>query len=510
MQELIMYRLYLFGLLRHNTILAAATVAISILVWSADVLVADAVENIASKCDRAYAEFSNGQWAKPDLAIQYYLRAIELCPGFIRPYELIGNYYRKRGDQEQAIAFLKKAAELGSINHKLYYLLGSLYYEKSEYTQALYYINKSLNLNESYAKAIELKQRLNRIQDTEGPIITLFEPAPDQLNRVAHFYETLTFRGLARDQSDIESLRIAGLDTAVQNDGKFLADIPLQPGLNRITIECVDKPGNKTVKEVSIQRASTIADTAIYRRSYAVIIGINGYEKWPQLDSAVLDAKAVQSIFEQTGFHEVKLILNKEATQRRILTELYDELPKKVARDDRIVFYFAGHGMTIKSDGKPSIGYIIPVESGLTDFPATAISMGQIRNLCSHISAKHIIFVMDCCYAGQILERTAADRQDKGNSVAKSTYKRVVQIITAGAKDQLALEGEKHGLFTEYFLHSLQGDADLNGDEVVTGHEIGRYIPPIVAHLTNQTQTPLFSHIEGSGDILFFIKKNNL
>jgi len=448
--------------------------------------------------------------AEREQALHYYMKAVKLCPGFIRPYELIGNYYRQQGDDLQAIVYFKKAAELGSVNYKLYYLLGLLFFNQNEYAQALYYVNKSLSIYDGYINAIKLKQKLNLIKDTEGPILTLFEPEANQLNRAAHFYETMTVRGIAKDQSDIASLSIGVVDVDVQIDGKFLVDITLKPGFNRIKIECLDTLGNRTLREVRIQRAITITDTAIYRRSYAVIIGINDYDKWSKLDSAVFDATAVQSIFEQAGFNDIKLILNEEATQRRILTVLYDELPKKVMRDDRIVFYFAGHGMTMKTDGKPSTGYIIPVEAGLTDYPTTAISMGQIRDLCSNISAKHIIFVMDCCYAGQILEQGAASQKNNGSMVKGSSYKRVIQIITAGAKDQMALEGEKHGLFTEFFLQSLRGDADLNRDKVVTGREIGKYIPPIVARLTNQTQTPLFAHIEGNGDILFFLKQNNM
>jgi hypothetical protein len=67
---------------------------------------------------------------------------------------------------------------------------------------------------------------------------------------------------------------------------------------------------------------------------------------------------------------------------------------------------------------------------------------------------------MDCCYAGQILEQGVADKWGTDDMAEGSSYKRVIQIITAGSKDQLALEGEKHGLFTEFFLQSLKGDAD--------------------------------------------------
>ena len=88
-----------------------------------------------------------------------------------------------------------------------------------------------------------------------------------------------------------------------------------------------------------------------------------------------------------------------------------------------------------------------------------------------------------------------------------SSYRRVIQIITAGSEDQAALEGEHHGLFTEYFLDSLKGEADLDQNRVVTGREIGRHIPPIISRLTKNRQTPLFAHIEGNGNILFFLNR---
>jgi tetratricopeptide (TPR) repeat protein len=47
-------------------------------------------------------------------AHQNYLKAIELCPGYIRPYELVGNLYRKERQSEKAIAYFTKAAELGA------------------------------------------------------------------------------------------------------------------------------------------------------------------------------------------------------------------------------------------------------------------------------------------------------------------------------------------------------------------------------------------------------------
>ena len=110
-------------------------------------------------CDMAQNYFWQGQMGgERKQALQNYLKAVELCPGFIRPYELIGNYYRNQDDDLQAISYFKKAAQLGSVNFKLYYLLGLLYYKQNEYAQALFYVNKSLGFNDTYEKAIELKK----------------------------------------------------------------------------------------------------------------------------------------------------------------------------------------------------------------------------------------------------------------------------------------------------------------------------------------------------------------
>ena len=463
----------------------------------------------AENCDQAFAEFSKSQWAPPEKETRYYLNAIDLCPGFIRPYELVGNFYRTQGNYQKAIEYFKAAAELGSTNHKLYYLLAELYYNKNNYTQALQHLNQSLSIREDYPKAIKLQKKISLIKDVEGPLIKLYEPSPDGVNRVAHFYDSLSFRGLVNDQSGIALLNIDKVSVPLDDNGRFLSEVPLKNGMNIFVIECMDEIGNVTRKEVKVHRAEDITDTQIYRKSFAVIIGIDEYEKIPGLGSAVSDAKAVHSIFKDNEFQDITLILNKQATQRRILSELYSELPKKIERDDRVVFYFAGHGMTLKTPGKPEKGYILPVESSLADYPDTAISMSQIRDLCGQIRAKHIMFIMDCCYAGQIVTKGQRIGREDASSIEYFSHKRVIQIITAGGKDQAALEGEEHGLFTQHFLQAIIGQADFNSDKVVTGGEIGKFIVPLVSNISGNQQTPIFAHIEGEGDVLFFYQKGD-
>ena len=114
-----------------------------------------------SDCDKALAVFWKGRMEPDkDQARKYYQEAIELCSGYIRPYELVGNYYRKESQNDKAIAYFTKAAELGTINYKLYYLLASLLLKTGDLDGADLNIKKSLRIRSDYPKAIKLKKEI--------------------------------------------------------------------------------------------------------------------------------------------------------------------------------------------------------------------------------------------------------------------------------------------------------------------------------------------------------------
>ena len=470
-------------------------------------------------CDKAPHFLSKGMFRSQDeRAHQYYMESIRLCPGFIRPYELVGNLYRKKGQSEKAIEYFTKAAELGSTNYKLYYLLANLLFQKVDFDEAYKYLEKSLNIKKDYPKSIALKAKIEKETDREGPKIMLLEPATRRGVRIIHKYANITVRGIATDKSGIAWVKINQLTVSVDDRGNFLKDIPLKVGTNTIHVEAADGLGNRSNVAVAVEGEkselpaiskieSSLRMKGLYGKSFAVVIGINNYEKWPALEFAVADAEAVREKLEETGFDQITTILDKKATQRRILTELFHELPKRVGRDDRVFFYFAGHGQTedLASGGKK--GYIIPVDADTSNYSATAISMEQIRSLSSRIPAKHLLYVMDSCYSGLGLSRSFGVSPKISDYLRKVASMRVVQIITAGGKGEQAQEREGHGLFTTYFLRALEGEADFNKDSVVTGTELGAYLRPTVSNASQQSQTPLYGRLEGEGEFLFFAGK---
>jgi len=166
-------------------------------------------------------------------------------------------------------------------------------------------------------------------------------------------------------------------------------------------------------------------------------------------------------------------------------------------------FFFAGHGQTETLPGGGKKGYIIPVDADMSNYSSTAISMEQVRSLSRRIPAKHILFVMDSCYSGLGLNRSAGVSPKASDYLRKISSMRVVQIITAGGKGEQVQEKIGHGLFTTYFLRALMGEADINKDNVVTGTELGAW----VSNASNQAQTPLYGRLEGEGEFLLFVGK---
>jgi tetratricopeptide (TPR) repeat protein len=472
-------------------------------------------------CDKAHHYLLKGKITdNKKAALNAYLKAIMLCPGYIRPYELAGNLYREQGQKDRAIRYFEKAADLGTANYKLYYLLAKLLFEKGDLDGASRHLKTSLRIRGDYAKALDLEKSLQEMGDTEGPTIVLYEPSTKRGLSLVQKQENLTVRGLATDKSGVAWVRINDQAASLGENGNFLKDIPIRVGENTIVVKAADKNGNESSISVTVKGEEYMLpplariDTPeqaekLYGSSYAVVIGINQYDIWPALEFAVADAEAVKKMFEATGFDEVFLILDKEATQRRILTELFEALPQRVKRNDRVVFYFAGHGQTedLPEGGKQ--GYIIPVDAGLDDFTATAISMEQIRSLSRRIPAKHILYVMDSCYSGLGLNRSVGLSSKISDYLRKIGSMRAVQIITAGGKGEQVQEKGGHGLFTTHLLEALGGKADLNKDNVVTGTELGAYLRPTVSNASNQAQTPLYGRLEGEGEFLFFVKTSS-
>lgn len=255
-------------------------------------------------------------------------------------------------------------------------------------------------------------------------------------------------------------------------------------------------------------------NSTFYRKSWAVIIGIDKYKTWPRLEFAVHDAKGIKETLKKFGFNNFLELYNEEATKENILRVLGDEMgdPDKVEENDRVIVFFAGHGQTRALPQGRSLGYIIPIEANIENYHSTAISMTNLRDFCELIPAKHLLFVMDSCYSGLALATRGGTDPTMRNYIAEITRRRARQIITAGGADEEVADGgpNNHSVFTGFLIRGLEERlADMDGNGIITATELSAYLTPQVKSYSNQT--PAFGSLLGNegGDFLFIVPEKS-
>jgi len=259
------------------------------------------------------------------------------------------------------------------------------------------------------------------------------------------------------------------------------------------------------IGDASLPASAKAVPTTGYRESWAVIIGIDEYQKWPKLQYAARDADAMrQLLLEKFQIPEshVFTLKNQEATRAAILGVLNAKLdPQALQRDDRVFVFFAGHGATRKLSSGRDLGYIVPVDSDPQNVATDAIPMTELQNIAESIPAKHVLFVMDSCYSGLGLTRGGGSK----NFLRENARRVGRQMLTAGGADQMVSDGGPggHSIFTWTLLQGLGGKGDLNGDGFITATELAAYIAPAVSGVSRQT--PAFGSLPGSegGEFVF-------
>ena len=244
-----------------------------------------------------------------------------------------------------------------------------------------------------------------------------------------------------------------------------------------------------------------------YADSWALVIGINTYEKAPRLNYAAADARAVAEQLTALGFprKNVRLLLDREATRAGIERVLYRDFAR-MGRNDRLFVYFAGHGDTVAvKDGEE--GFILSVDADPDSLSATAISMDDLRRIGRRVLAKHVLFVMDACFSGFALTRDIVPQPTPEALLAASLRESVVQVLTAGRKGERSIEEGGHGLFTRRLLDGMRGLADPRGRGFITAADLAAWVGPRVIRDSSGKMTPQYAKLDGEGEFVFLVPR---
>lgn len=240
---------------------------------------------------------------------------------------------------------------------------------------------------------------------------------------------------------------------------------------------------------------------AKYADSWAVIVGINQYQHTSPLGYAVNDATSVAAALGRVGFDadHTAVLVDADATREKILAQL-QSLRDRAGADDRVLFFFAGHGLTVPGH-RGDIGFLVPVD-GVPRNVHSLIRWDDLTRSAELIPAKHAIFIMDACYGG-----LAVVRDGGGKRFLKDMLSRYVrQVLAAGKPDQTVADsgGPRPGnsVFTGHLLEALDGKA-ASDDGTLTANGVMAYVYDRVGRDTASMQTPHYGSVDGDGDFVF-------
>ena len=240
---------------------------------------------------------------------------------------------------------------------------------------------------------------------------------------------------------------------------------------------------------------------------YAVVIGLSNY-KYTQsgdlTDLAYADADAIvfKKALIKSGWNSdyIKLLTNKQATQRNILIALESWL-KKARPEDMVVLFWSGHGFPDPQD--PQQVYFACYDTD-PRIPATGYRVDQVYRALEEVQSRNVVVLADACHSGK-LSMKSNNRAISLVPAKKSIPKGWIFMFSSQA-DRKTIEDStwSHGAFTHCLLKAMSGEADGfqsagPKDGIITMGEIRSYMNRIMPDETQKViGTPMHPKIETS------------
>ncbi|NGP89673.1 PEGA domain-containing protein [Fodinibius halophilus] len=257
-------------------------------------------------------------------------------------------------------------------------------------------------------------------------------------------------------------------------------------------------------------------DLEYYQNHYAVIVGIDDYQKneFSDLNYATADARSIKDLLvRKFNYKEknVKLLLNEDATKYNILSSL--SALKDIERNSQVLFYFAGHGQTLQLASGGEMGILVTHDASNEDLYVTGLRMKELSDVTNLVAGKHQLYMVDACYGGlAAVTNRGGDKQRKRylNSLLRADAR---QIITAGGKDEQVIEKAVwgHSAFAKVLLDGLGKElADTDQNRLITATELSSYMKSQVFAHSGGRQKPVYRRFTpDEGDFVFNLEQSN-
>lgn len=216
--------------------------------------------------------------------------------------------------------------------------------------------------------------------------------------------------------------------------------------------------------------------TAGAQHTYVLLAGVSNYNDpdVSNLTSTTKDVKSLRRVFERQEATTVKAVTGKYATRENI-AKLLNVFVKYAGPDDKIVFFFSGHGTT---------GAFVP-------YGRDRYAYADLITLLSSAATKNVFCFIDAYMTGSAAG-AVSDTYGWGSG-------NKVTFCMSSRADEVSAESGilGHGYFTQALIKGLRAQADSNDDRNVTLLELFRYVHADVVERTKATEHPQHPQLIG-------------
>jgi uncharacterized caspase-like protein len=242
-----------------------------------------------------------------------------------------------------------------------------------------------------------------------------------------------------------------------------------------------------------------------YNNTYAVIVGVSDYQYdyfAKDLPYTLNEVEAVYSFLRSTKGGSVPaenicLLTDSNATKANIILRA-STLFAKAKKNDRVIFYFGGHG---------GEGSFAPYD--FNGFYDSTLTYDDIKSIfkCARCNTK--LLFADACYSGGIKgEARNTDNSGKTSS-RNNTGNMNIVVMTASQADQYSWQTSEFemGVFTHYLIEGLGGAANRDHNKYITIQELYYYVYHKVMDKTKYYETQQTPQIFGKFDLRLIVAK---
>jgi sulfatase modifying factor 1 len=211
---------------------------------------------------------------------------------------------------------------------------------------------------------------------------------------------------------------------------------------------------------------------------WAILVGVDDYAEIDDLRYCGADMHALRDQLAQSGFPQEQVFLLEDKAEAKyrpskanILRQL-DLVLKIVEPNSLVVVGFSGHGVQI---GEKS--YLCPTEAQLDDTDSL-IRLDDIYRRLDESPATLKLLLVDACRDDPRLPGQKSAKGYAGTKgFAKERLPAGMLLLTSCAAGQISMEDEDmgHGVFMNFMLAGLRGDADGDDDGCVSLSELYKF-----------------------------------